>query len=504
MSDGKGRVDADHVFSSVRWVAVGQGLSQGASVVVTLTLARLLTPEVFGLMTMAGVITALGYLFSTLGAGPAIVQKREVSDPLLKSLTTLGLGMGFALTVGLALLSRVVAAFYGEPRVAWVVAALGCTFALASFGIVPEALLQRELRFSRLVSIDLAVLGVSATCSIGLAWAGFGVWALVGANLASAAVRSALLVLSSPWRLSLGFDWQALRGEIGFGASVMAFNVTQYLSRNSDRVIIGRRLGAVDLGYYDYAYRFYMYPLDAITGVLLKVMFPTLSRMQGDVAQLGRTFLRANGAIALLTFPMMAGLAAVADPFVRVVLGETWAPIIPLVLVLAPVGLLQSIASTPGQLFLARGRSALRTWWSVIYAVVFVGAFLVGVHWGILGVAVAYGIVMVPILVIAFWLALRLVSLRLIDLWRVLRSTMLAAALMALLVFGLRLGLETAGMGQVLVLCLCVPTGVAAYIAALRWLQPEALADVHRMLPAKVRENAVLRSLLFRRVEPAA
>ncbi len=142
----------------------------------------------------------------------------------------------------------------------------------------------------------------------------------------------------------------------------MGFNGTQYLQRNADRLIIGRALGAVELGYYDYAYQFYMYPVESVTLVLIKVMFPTFSRIKGDIEQLGRAFLRANGAIALITFPMTAGLAVVADPFVRFVFGEKWAPVIPLVQILAPVGLLQSIGATPGQLFLARGRAALRFW----------------------------------------------------------------------------------------------------------------------------------------------
>jgi O-antigen/teichoic acid export membrane protein len=479
-------LDVERVFSGVRWLAVGQIVSQVLRFVVSVALARLLAPEDFGLVTMAGVFTALAGLFSTLGAGPAIVQRAEVSPALLRSLATLGFAVGAGLSAALAVAAVPIAGFYGDPRVASILACLGMTFVLASLGIVPEALLQRELKFNRLVAIDLTVLVVSAMVSVGLAAAGLRVWALVAGTLTAAALRSALLLLSSPWRPSPGFDRQALRGVVGFSASIMAFNGTQYLSRNTDRLIIGRALGPVELGIYDYGYRFYMYPLESVTAVLISVMFPTFSRIQHDLGQLGRAFLRANGAIALLTFPMVTGLAVVADPFVRVVFGEKWLRVIPLIEILAPVGLLQSIGATPGQLFLARGKAALRFWWSVVYTTLIVGAFFAGIPWGILGMASAYALVMIPINIVAFWLALGLVDLGLLDLWRALARTTAATVGMGVVVLGVRLALEAAGVHGAPLLLTCIVAGIVAYVALVRWLKPEALTDLLRLLPSRL------------------
>jgi len=482
-------LDVERVFSGVRWLAIGQVVGLIARFAVSVALAHLLAPEDFGLLTMAGVFTALGGLFSSLGVGPAIVQRPEVSIPLLRSLATVGFVVGAGLSGALVLGSGFIAEFYGDTRVAPIAASLAMTFVVASLGMVPEGLLQRELRFNRLVSIDLAVLAVSASLSVGLALAGLRVWALVVANLGGTAVRSLLLVASSPWRLAPGFDWGAIRGVVGFSASVMGFNGTQYLQRNSDRLIIGRALGAIELGYYDYAYQFYMYPLESVTVVLIKVMFPTFSRIKGDIEQLGRAFLRANGAIALITFPMTVGLAVVADPFVRFVFGEKWAPVITLVQILAPVGLVQSIGATPGQLFLARGRAALRFWWSVIYTTIFVAAFFAGIPWGILGMASAYAIVTIPINIAGFWLALRLVNLDLADLWRTLRRTTAATAGMGAGVAVLRLALEASGVRGVVVLSICIPVGMLIYAAMTRALRPEALQDLFRLLSPRIQRS---------------
>jgi len=482
-----GGPDIDRVFSGVRWIAAGQIASQGVRLLVSIALAHLLSPHDFGLQAMAAVFTSVGWILSTLGMGPAIVQRSSLPEEMLRSLATLGLAVGFGLWLILALASRPIAGFFGEPTVAPVVAALAGTFALSAFGAVPESLLQRNLRFDRLIRIDLAVLAASSGGSIALASTGYGVWSLVIPNLGAAALRSSLLVLSSPWRLRIGFDWPAVSAVVAFSGSVLGFNLLMYLIRNSDRAIIGHALGPVELGLYDYAYRFYTYPVEVITGVLISVMLPTFSRLQESPAALGRAFLRANGAIALITFPMMAGLAAVAGPFVRVVLGGKWSAVIPLLIVLAPLGALQAISATSGQMFLATGNAMLRLAWAVTYTIVIVASYVAGLPWGILGVAGAYAIVMVPITWIGFWLALRLVDLRMMALGRTLASTTVATLAMAAVVGLVQFGLRTAGAGDVVVLAVCVSAGVATYAVLIKLFHPEALDDLLRLLPAPVR-----------------
>jgi PST family polysaccharide transporter len=276
----------------------------------------------------------------------------------------------------------------------------------------------------------------------------------------------------------------------------------QYVTRYTDRLVIGRVLGATPLGYYDYANRFYFYPSEVITAVLLRVMFPTFARLQADPRQLGRAFLRTNGAIAFVTFPMMVGLAVVADPFVRVVLGEPWAPIIPLIRILAPVGMLTALGATPGQLFLALGKSGLRFWWSVAYTTLIASAVLLGVTGGIQGVAVAYATVIVPINVAAFWLALRLVQLRLNALWSELRATFMLSGLMGGAVIALRLVLSALQVPQAMALMLCIAAGAAVYVAGARVVSPRALADLYQLLPAGARRAPIV-GWMFARVASA-
>ncbi|MGH7463399.1 MAG: oligosaccharide flippase family protein, partial [Longimicrobiales bacterium] len=232
--------------------------------------------------------------------------------------------------------------------------------------------------------------------------------------------------------------------------------------------------------------------LDVITTVIMRLMFPTFARMQEDRQKLGRAFLRTSGAIALIAFPLMAGLAVVADPFVRVVLGENWLPIIPLVQILAPLAMLHALGALPGQLFLACGRAAFRLWWSVIYTTVIMAAVTLGLRWGIRGVATAYAAVMVPIIIIAFQLALHMVGLGLLAWWKTLRLTLAAAIGMAAMVSTLQFMLDRLDLPPGFMLATDVTAGIASYVLLIRLLRPEALYDVQKILPESLRAQPFL------------
>jgi PST family polysaccharide transporter len=473
----------------VRWVALGQALGQLLRFLVSVVLARLLVPEDFGLLAMAAVFSELVGMFYFLGAGAAIIQRPVLSEPLRRVLVTLGVLSGLSMTIVLVALSPLIAAYFGDPRVQAVAAVSALGFLLQSFGLVPDSLLQRELNFRRLVAIALSSQVVRAAVALSLAALGWGVWSLVVATLVHSGLQSVLLLISSPWPVRAGFGFKELREVIGFSAGVLGFNFTQYFARNTDNLIIGRALGTEALGYYSYAYRIYMYPLTSITNVLMRVMFPALSRLQEDDERAGAVFLRANSAIAIITFPIMAGLAAVADVFVDAVLGEKWRPIVALILVLAPVGMMQSVTGTTGQMMLAKGRSGLRFWWSVVYSGLMVISFFCGLPWGVVGVATAYAIVNVPVSYISFRIALGIVHHPMSGLWRALSAPTSASAIMFGSVWAAKSGLLATGLSAWPTLLFCVPLGIIVYMVTLLAIRPPALSDVLSLIPAGLRRR---------------
>ena len=474
------------VYSGVRWSAVASYGCQAVRFVTSIVLARLLAPEYFGLLAMAQVFVGFAGTFSTMGFSQSIVQRKRITEELLSSLFFVTLAVGCLIAVILACASPVFAWIYRNPEVTPIIATLSLTFILRAPCLVPAALLTRRLAFNRLAVIDISLAALTATAAITLAWFGWGVWALVWPTVASPLIRIPMLYVASGWRPRPLFRWSEVRSVIGFGANLTGFNIFNYFARNADYFIIGVFLGPIPLGYYSLAYGIMLRPRDAVTNVLGRVLFPAFSRMQDDDARLKAAYLRACGAIAFVTFPMMLGLLVVARPFVEVVLGEKWLSVVPLIYVFAPLGMLQSIGSTVGQLFLAKGRADWQFRIGIVRGILIVASFLIGLPWGILGIATSYTLMIVVTWIPALWIAFKLVDgLTVLDFFRSLIPYAAIAGSMALTVFLCKIILEGAGAGSVYVLGVCVTTGVATYMGIVFWTRPSALTDFCRLLPRR-------------------
>jgi len=473
------------VYSGVRWSALSKYGAQGMQVVVSLVLARLLAPEYFGLLAMATVVTGFVNVFKNLGFASAIIQRKTIDARLLSTLFWVNLGMCLLVTGVLVGISPAAAWVYDDPRVAPIVAVLSINFLLAGFTMIPTAVLTRRMAFNKLAVREIAAVIVGGTTSITLAAFGWGVWALVAGSLADSAAQMVLINLLSPFRPRLVFDGQGLRECLGFGLNLTGFNIFNYFARNADNFIIGIFLGPVALGYYALAYKLMLLPRDAVTNVVTRVLFPAFSRMQGDDERLANAYLRTCGAIAFVTFPMMAGLAVIARPFVEVVLGDKWLPAVPLIWILAPVGMLQSVWSTAGQIFLAKGRADWQFRWGVLAGLIIVGSFVLGLPWGVVGVASAYALACFALAIPGFYLPFSLVGgLRIRHLVRTLLPYGFSASAMALLVGTSQYVLERLGLAPTAFLALSVALGMFTYFFLTLWIRPPAVADLSKLLPA--------------------
>ena len=476
------KIQSQKVFSGIRWSAIGQVVNQVLRFCVTIVLARLIAPEDFGLLGMATVITGFIGIFHSLGTAGIIVQKETLAPELLSSLYVLNIAMGCVLSMSLALSAPYIAILYNNPDVTLVVRLLGLTFVISSLGLVHRSLLRRDMCFDRLVQIDFATAIVQGCTAIVLAYLGWKVWALVTASITSSIISTCLLWRMRPWHFLWIFRWAEVKEAMGFGLNLTGSQIVEYLLSNTDKFIIARYLGPMSLGYYSMAYNLYKVPQQTITGIITSVLFPVFSRMQNDDAQLRKGFLRAAGGVALLTFPLMLGVVVIAGPIVIGLLGAKWRPIIPLVMILAPIGILQSIGIVAGQLYLAKGRSDWLFWWNLFASTVTILSFLCGLPWGIIGVAIAYAVVMLPLGVVSWAIPCRLINLPLIVLLKMLWPYASSSTIMASLVLVCRLILENAGFDSVLVISICVLLGGVIYIAIILFWQLPALDDITRLL----------------------
>ncbi len=428
---------------SVRWSALSQAGRQIVQLLTTVILARLLAPAEHGLMGMALVITGFIEVFKDLGTSAAVIQRAEASSSFLSSIfwanAVFGVATG-ALVYGIAPLA---AGFYGEARIEPLLKVLSIGFAVSGIGILQKTLLERQLQFDRLAFVEIVSMAIGAVSAVCAALSGWGVWSLVCQSLAVALASTILLWTVSSWRPRWSFDVAQLRAASHYSLHLAGFNVFNYFSRNGDYLLIGKFFGPTELGYYTLAYRIMLYPLQTISTVVTRVMFPLYSRIQNDNARLRDAHLQVCSLIAVVTFPLMFALFALAKPLVAMVFGARWNPIIPLLMIFAPIGMIQSMGTTVGSIYQAKGRTDWLFWWGITSGALAMLSFVVGLRWGILGVASAYGIVSLIMAYPCFAIPFRLIGLHVRDLLLAVSRPLLCGFFMAGALLSIRLLFES-------------------------------------------------------------
>ena len=342
------------------WAFIGYLAHYGVTFVFTVITARLLSPEVFGIMGLAVVVIAVGTLLADSGTQAALVHREDDDDldvavnTALISTPLAGLG---AAALGIAA-APLLAWFYGESQVFAVAALLSGVLFVRSFGLVPDALLQRRLQFKwrRAVVDPLAAFVGGATATI-LALAGAGVWSLVAmwyANTLTVVLGSWFLVRYRPrLRLASFAMWRQLAH---YGRNILGAHTVQLAFGYLDTLTVGRTLSPTFVGWYGAATRLAILPAQATTYVAGAALFPAFTRMRDDVPRLRAAFLEAIRYIALLAFPLFAILAVISEPFVVVLFGEQWRPTGPVLAVMMLWVLPLSLFEPSMELFKAIGQ----------------------------------------------------------------------------------------------------------------------------------------------------
>ncbi len=292
-----------------------------------------------------------------------MIRSRDLSPQLLATVFWANVVLGALGTLLLVLAAPAVALFYHQPVITAILRVLALSFVISGLSNLHKALLERELTFRVLARVELLSVLAGSGLGIGLAVVGAGVWALVAQSLATTTLMTVLLWGVAGYLPTLDFSWREVRSIGSFSLNLTGYNMFNYMVRNADNLLVGRFLGATPLGIYALAYRIMIYPLQSVTTVISRVMYPVYASIQNDDARFRAVFARAAGLIALVTFPLMMGVWALARPLILTVFGTQWADAIPLVRILAPLGMVQSIVATSGIIFQAKGRTDVLFGW---------------------------------------------------------------------------------------------------------------------------------------------
>ena len=355
-------------------------------------LARLLTPDDYGLIGMATVITGFVEYFKDLGLSAATIQRSQINHQQVSTLFWINFGVGCLMTVAVALIAPAIANFYQEPRLETITLGLAANFVFSGLTVQHQALLRRQMEFTKLAIIEIMAMAMGVLTAIIAAYYGLNYWALVLMLMATAITNVIGVWLACDWRPGLP-KWDSQVGSmLSYGGNLTGFGIVNYFSRNLDNVLIGRRWGSQQLGLYAQAYKLLLLPIQQINNPITSVAMPTLSSLQTDPLRYCRYYYKAILLITTTGMPIVAFMFATADRVILLMLGQQWLGAVPLFRFLMPAAFVGTFNVAGGWVYQSLGRTDRQFRIGTVMAIITSTIFLISVNWGAVGVAAAYGI----------------------------------------------------------------------------------------------------------------
>lgn len=469
-----------NAVKSVAWSAITSWGRQAIAFIVFFLLARLLGPETFGLVAMATVFLAFIQVFVDQGFSEAIIQRHELEPEHLDTAFWTNIGIGLLITAFCIGTSGVVANLFKQPELTAIVGWLSLNFPIIALGSVQDAILRRNLAFKALAIRSLVAVIIGGLVGVTMALMGFGVWSLVGQQISNGLVQVIVLWSASDWRPGFKVSASHFKELFSFGLNVVGMNILEFVNRRADDFLVGYFLGPVALGYYSVAYRLMMIGIDLLTNVINQVAIPTFSKLQLEPERLLRAFYSVSELTSIVSFPAFIGLAALSPELIPVLLGAKWLPSVPVIQVLAFIGVLHSVYYFIGTVIIAMGKPSWKLMINFIYSIANVIAFSIAVRWGIVAVAAAFvirGYVLAPI---ELWLVKKLIPLNLITYFRLFIPSLLGSLAMVATILAVK-SLLSNFTNIYLLLASCVLLGTASYVITILLIAPKLFKQAFDM-----------------------
>lgn len=389
------------ILSALLWSVASTWTTKALDFGIILILARLLTPEDFGLISLVTIYIALANVFVEGGFAQAIIQREDIEELHYDTAFWTSLGVGSLLTVITYLFGP--SAFdylFDEPALRPIVQVTSILFTITALRSVQQSILTRRLQFKQLALRRAAGTLIGGVVAIFLAFADFGAWSLVALHLITAIVSVFVLWLASDWRPHLNFSLRCFHDLFSFGVHIAGRQLLAFFNRRGLNLLIGLFLGVSALGYYVLANRIVLAASDLITTSIQSVAFPAFSRLQKNPQKLASAFYQAVHFTGLVTFPMFLWLTSTAAVLIPVLLGAKWEPSVPVLQILCFVGILHSVARYSHSVMLACGKANWSLYIGALQTVGYIIGFFIAVEQGIAAVALVYvavGYLMAPL-----------------------------------------------------------------------------------------------------------
>ena len=386
------------------WVFFLRAINQSLHLIKVIILARLLSPNDFGLFGVALLSLAALETFSKTGFDAALIQKKGDIKPYLNTAWTIEVIRGMLIATILFLASPFIAEFFSVSEIIPILRMIGLAAILKGLTNIAVTYFQKELDFKKFFKYQFLGAFADSMTTIAIALLFQSVWALVIGLLAGNLVRLIMSYRIHSYRPKFKFDPSKLKELWSFGKWVLGSGILVFLITHGDDIFVGKLLGITALGFYQLAYLISNAPATEITHVISQVTFPAYSKFQNDIPRLRKAYLKVLGVTTFFSFPVASLIFILAPDFTMIFLGEKWMPMVPAMQVLGLWGLIRSIGATTGPIFQAIGKPESVTKLQLLLLILLmILIYPFAIKWGILGVSLAITLsALLPTLIICF------------------------------------------------------------------------------------------------------
>ena len=352
--------------SGLVWTFGERICAQLVSTIVTIQLAKILDPTHYGIIAIVVVVISFCDVFVSSGFGKAVVQKNDAEEIDFNTAFVLSVFMGITLYLAVSACAPLIADFFNEPLLKPVLRVIGIRIPIAAINSIQHAYIQKRMQFRKFFFATLIGTVISGVFGLTLAYRGFGVWALVAQYLSNTVIDTVFLGIVCGWKIHIQFSKESARRIISFGGKLLVGNLVDTAEKELRTVLIGKVFGSGDLGYYDQGQKFPRLFVGNLTTAISKVMLPTFSELQSEEERM-KYILRSSIHMGVFCIaPLMFGLIGCAHNLIIVLYTEKWLPSVPYICIFAFSYLTRPLETFCNQAILARGRSDIILFVSVV------------------------------------------------------------------------------------------------------------------------------------------
>ena len=371
------------MISGLLWSVVERFGQQVIQFVITIIIARILTPADYGLIGMIAIFMGISYSFIDSGFEQALIQRQNTTKKDESTIFYFNIILGFIFFIIIYIVSPLIAAFYKQPLLIPITRVVALNIIINSFGIVQNALITKTIDFKRLTKISLISVVISGIIGIILAIKGFGVWSLVIQLIVGNIARVILLWLLSKWRPLFVFSFKSFKSLFSFGSKLLASSLLNQIFDNIYNIVIGKIYTPASLGYYTQAKRMQEIPVNNSLTILQRVTYPVYSTIQDETERLKNAYRKTIKAIVMLNFPLMILMIICAYPLIKVILSDKWLPAVPYLQLLCIIGLFFPLSSINLNILNVRGRTDIFFYLEIVKKILIAIAIIITFRYGI-------------------------------------------------------------------------------------------------------------------------